>query len=52
MKDRRFQFILAICVGVSLAAAATAAPKPGGLAPIQQLGKDLFFDTNLSAPAG
>lgn len=52
MKDRKLQTIAAICVGVFLVAAASAAPKPPGLAPIEQLGKDLFFDTNLSSPAG
>ena len=52
MKERRFRIIVAACVGVALAAAASAAPKPPGLTPIQQLGKELFFDANLSTPAG
>ncbi len=52
MKHRSHVYIAAIAVGVSLAAAATAAPKPHELTPIEQLGKALFFDTNLSSPPG
>src|SRR5664280_2614893 len=45
--------IAASIVGIALAAAATAlaAGRPG-LSPKEQLGKALFFDTNLSTPPG
>jgi cytochrome c peroxidase len=45
--------IAASIVGIALAAAATALAAGGpGLSPKEQLGKELFFDTNLSTPLG
>ncbi len=53
MKSKRLFTIVAICGSASLAAAVTAsAAGRHGLSPKEQLGKQLFFDTNLSAPAG
>jgi len=45
--------IAASIVGIALAAAVTALAAGGpGLSPKEQLGKELFFDTNLSTPTG
>jgi cytochrome c peroxidase len=45
--------IAASIVGIALAAAVTALAAGGpGLSPKEQLGKELFFDTNLSTPLG
>src|SRR5664279_659762 len=45
--------IAASIVGIVLAAAMTASAAGGpGLSPKEQLGKKLFFDTNLSTPSG
>ena len=45
--------IAASIVGIALAAAVTAsATGRPGLSPKEQLGKALFFDTNLSTPPG
>ncbi len=53
MKDKRLITITAMCIGVSLAAALTAwAADSPGLTPTEELGKALFFDNNLSTPAG
>jgi cytochrome c peroxidase len=53
MKDKRLVTITAMCFGVSLAAAVTAwAADSPGLSPTEELGKALFFDNNLSTPAG
>jgi len=44
--------IAAFIVGIALAAAVTVSAGRPGLSPKEQLGKALFFDTNLSTPPG
>ena len=52
MRSQR-TLIAASIVGIALAAAVTALAAGGpGLSPKEQLGKELFFDTNLSTPTG
>ncbi len=48
---KKFIFSLLIVAAVLLLSAAAVA-SAGSLTPQQQLGKDLFYDTNLSEPAG
>jgi cytochrome c peroxidase len=49
MKTRKILICAAFCAALTLAAASAAAQT---LTPIEQLGKALFFDTNLSTPPG
>ena len=53
MKSSGSLTLAAICFGISLAAAGiVSAAGHAGLSPKEQLGKALFFDSNLSTPAG
>jgi cytochrome c peroxidase len=45
-------FAACACVLGLMAVTAGAATSPGGLKPVERLGKQLFFDTRLSEPAG
>ena len=51
MKDKKLLTLTAISIAVTLATAASAANKPH-LTRLQELGKNLFFDANLSSPVG
>ena len=53
MKYQQSLTLVVICASVSVASVVTGAPAGrSGLGPKEQLGKALFFDSNLSTPAG